>query len=138
MLQQERKIIVKLNETLNALIIIKKNGQDSPSQSDKVTVICYIGLPKLDSSYNIEESLRFGHRVNLCDEPCVSDWGYNSNTDSLKDRGLENNYKYRYNSFYGEKWNDLFIEAEIWAENELSKLIEAIDKRRKALENAED
>lgn len=46
-------------------------------------------------------------------------------------------YRYRAKSFLGTKWNDVFIEAEVSAENELSILKDALDARERALIDAE-
>lgn len=125
-----KEITVELNNELNAKIIIERDGQNT-NKSDDICVICDVCLPKSSSEF-LHDSIIYEGRLEVCDEYLGRSWGRTK-------IGYDNN-KWRYSRkyFFGQKWSKVFVEAEVWAENEIMKLVYALDERKSLLENAED
>jgi len=127
---QLKEFTINLPHTggLQARIIIEHIGQDIPCRSDKVKTIARVLLPcKEGSVSNIDPEITFGNRLSIAEEHLVCGWG------SRRD----DNYKENSEEFIGNRWTDIDTAAEIWAEIQIGKLINALEKRYQGLLDAD-
>lgn len=124
----EKKITVKLTGLpLEAIIILSRDGQESPDSGDKVRVMGSLLLPCETESWKLDSRIQFQGRVILLREPLRLDWG-----------GWEGGHRFRKEYFFSEKWALAFAEAEGYFFEALKPLQEALSKRAKALLDAEE
>jgi hypothetical protein len=107
--------------------VLKREGQQSPSDGDDVIVMASIHVPRKEGRLQIPERLRFGARVMLMSQPLHAEWGFSDGSD----------YRYMYKLFSAPTWVEAFSQASVAMHIELSVLRDALEKRQKALENAE-
>ena len=122
---------VALNESLSARLVIKRVGQEEPGSNDQIRVSAHILLPCSDLPHRpgyIHQDIQFNKRVCVCSHPLEWNWGF-------KREGEEGRWNGR--DFVSKTWKDAFIQAEVYLENEIQILIDALEKRAKALEAAE-
>jgi len=133
MLQDRKQITVKLPHTTNleAIIIIKHNGQIKPKEGDDILILCTILLPFNEDDWFLNKELEFGARLKIADNYLFESWGRYRyyNNENLKGRYVEK-------EFTGNKWNEVEIKAEVWAVNEVQKLIDLLEERHNVLLNA--
>jgi len=127
-IKKELTISLPYTEQLQARIIIEHDGQDVPCRSDQVKTIAKILLPcKRESHYNIDPEIIFGDRLSIAGENLYCGWG-SKRCD---------NYKEITKEFFGNCWSEIDVAAEIWAENEIGKLVDILEKRYQALLDAD-
>lgn len=120
---------VSLNSDYSAIIKMIRIGQELPSKGNRVMVKGSICLPcNVDSKY-LHNDLCFVEKCSVGGNKLNSFWGaYNF---ELKMQELTQ-------QFYADTWKEAFTQAEVWADNELQKLIDALEVREQALKDAEE
>ncbi len=113
-------------------LIMKRNGQESECESDCILLSLQLRIPARQSGLNVylPAELCFGKRVFVFGEGLYPHWGYDGGSGDVK-------YRCKTRNFSGTHWNPLFEEAEKYGKAEIKNIIDAIEKRRIALEEAE-
>jgi len=128
MITNKKELTIDLPYTyLQAKIVIEHAGQELPGNGDRIKVIATILLPCGNNPRFIDSKITFDNRIRIAEECLYNSWGYN---------GPEG-YRKVEKEFLGTKWTDVEVEAEVWADNQVDGLVDALIKRHDALQNAE-
>jgi hypothetical protein len=107
--------------------VIERYGQEEASRGDRVVAMLTLSIPCEETHY-IPKRLEFGERVKLFNDPLFNCWGVwyeSTNTRQSK------------KSFTATTWKEAFKNAEDYLLSEIKKLYDEINKRKKALQDAE-
>lgn len=113
---------------LIARLEIVKNGQEKPSESDKVVVEAKLSLPANPTGSELHPELQYRDRLkSIWGEKLTHNWGNH-----------EVSYKIRVNTnhFSGVNWQDATKKALDIFTNQMSMLNDAVTARVNALKNA--
>lgn len=114
---------------------VVRSGQEKPAEGDRVRVTASLYLPgDLETTSfchgpQLLPQIRFGLRVRPCRESLQTGWG-----ESIKD----SEWRWKSKDFYATTWKEAFVDAQVYLENEVGKLIDALKARQAALEAAEE
>lgn len=132
MKEECRSFKVILEENLFALIEIRRRYQQLADEGDLVECQVALYLPtqgNVPGGYiSLDSRIRFGERVHVFCDRLDGMWGEWQNQQP---------FRYKTASFVAETWKQAFADAEAYAREELQKLIDALEKRRQALIDAE-
>lgn len=111
----------------SAQIVITRVGQQPPYVGDRVVARAEIRLPARSGC--LAPEIRFDRRVRILDRPLFFNWGKNAEDGS---------YRYVEVTAAADTWRRAFEKLDYLALTELSKLIEALRRRQRTLECAEE
>ena len=133
MTPEKKEMVVKLPHTeYNAIIIMKKLGQEKTQNGDDVVVEGSILLPadtSLISTRPLPESIRFGSRITILSRDLGEWWG-----NPIKDYP---NYRRHSDTLHRKTWAEAMTSMEEHLLEQLQKLIDALNTRHQALIDAD-
>jgi len=114
-----------------AQLIMKRDGQEKECESNCILLHVELRLPAyVKGSNTYLDGTGFGNRLNIFQEGLCTQWGYEGESGGAI-------YRWRAKKFTGTLWESLFEEAEEYGRAEVKKIINAIEQRKIALEEAE-
>ncbi len=124
MIATKKVTFIELTDNCIAKLTVKRDRQEDPKYGDGVVVCGIIGI--LSDSGEIPKEIRFCSRVEILGEAFYTIWGIQAG-------------EYREISAYftAKTWKEAFVDAQVKLENEISKLVDVIEKRKQALIDAE-
>ena len=129
---ERKEITYTLTDTLNAKILIFRDGQEHPSEGNRVIVKACLYLPSHPKNKSLHPELQFRSRIEVLDRYLKDNWGW----------AIELERKEGYVSCYldilADKWSDAFTQAEQKLLSELDKIRKALAEREEALLLAEE
>jgi hypothetical protein len=125
-----------------ARYLIRRAGQEDPANGDRVVVEAFVllrAVPVCSSGgLTLDPKLRFGARVKIAGSELREWTGKHPNDIHPPLPRLPGKFLAYPNSFTAEKWATALAQAEAWAQAEISKLEEALAKRKAARKAAEN
>lgn len=126
--QLKEEVDLGLGKDTQAGIVITSSWQEAPDAGDRIRVLCRIELPA--RNMDLRGELRFGGRCEIAGEALSGSWGL------LGKNSLGGNCRYREEEFFATTWKEAISAAHAWGSSQLSPLWEALEVRRRALEDA--
>ena len=122
---ERKEITYMLDADLKAKILIFRDGQEHPSEGNKVRVKAALYLPSNPLYKTLYSSLQFRSRVEIMNHYLTDGWGW---SDELEHK---DGYVSRYMDILADRWSSAFTQAE-------QKMLAELDKIRKALADREE
>ena len=129
---ERKEITYTLTDTLNAKILIFRDGQEHPSEGNRVRVKACLYLPSHPKNKSLHPKLQFRSRVEIMNQYLTASWGW------LNELEHKDGYISRYMDTLADKWSDAFSQAEQKMLSELNKLRKALAESEEALLRAEE
>ena len=124
---ERKEITYTLTDTLNAKILIFRDGQEHPGEGNRVRVKACLYLPSHPKNKSLHPSLQFCSHIEIMGRYLISDWGW-PNEIEHKDGHVS-----CYMDILANKWSDAFTKAEQKLLSKLNKLRKALAEREEAL-----
>ena len=126
---KEKQFKIELLDGIDAIIVIKREGQERIENGDGVVTNVFLHLPSADDrpGCQLHTDIRFSDRCKIFGRDLYPSWGEKSQYGRVESH-----------TFVTKTWADGFKKAEEYGLSEVKKLTDAIAARKQALIDAEE